>query len=179
MTAPIATPRPGVTLRLATRDDVPLILDFIRELADYEREPGAVQADEALLTANLFGTQPGAEVVIAEADGQPAGFALFFHNFSTWLGRRGLYLEDLFVRPQFRGRGVGEVLMAYLAKLALERGCGRFEWAVLDWNTPAIDFYRRLGAAGMDEWTVQRVTGDALRALAARFSSAPPLAGEG
>jgi GNAT superfamily N-acetyltransferase len=173
MTAAIATLRPGVTLRLASRDDVPLILTFIRELADYEREPDAVQADEAMLAANLFGAQPGAEVVIAEADGQPAGFALFFHNFSTWLGRRGLYLEDLFVRPQFRGRGVGQVLMAYLARLAVERDCGRFEWAVLDWNTPAIDFYRRLGAAGMDEWTVQRVTGEALHALAASFDAPP------
>ena len=171
MTVPITTPRPGVTLRLATRDDVPLILTFIRELALYEREPDAVQTDEAMLAANLFGTKPGAEVVIAEADGQPAGFALFFHNFSTWLGRRGLYLEDLFVRPEFRGRGVGQVLMAYLAKLAVERGCGRFEWAVLDWNTPAIEFYRRLGANGMDEWTVHRVTGEALQALAAGFDA--------
>lgn len=166
----IATPRPGVTLRLATRGDVPLILALIRELAEYEREPDAVEADEALLAANLFGPHPGAEVVMADVDGEPAGFALFFHNFSTWLGRRGLYLEDLFVRPRFRGRGVGQVLMAYLAKLAIERGCGRFEWSVLDWNTPAIEFYRRLGAVGMDEWTVQRVTGDALQALAAGFA---------
>jgi GNAT superfamily N-acetyltransferase len=171
MTAALATPRPGVTLRLASRDDVPLILTFIRELAQYEREPDAVQTDEATLATNLFGAQPGAEVVIAEVDGQPAGFALFFHNFSTWLGRRGLYLEDLFVRPEYRGRGVGQVLMAYLAKLAVERDCGRFEWSVLDWNTPAIDFYRRLGAAGMDEWTVQRVTGEALHALAASFDA--------
>lgn len=166
----IATPRPGVTLRLATRGDVPLILALIRELAEYEREPDAVEADEALLAANLFGPHPGAEVVMADVDGEPAGFALFFHNFSTWLGRRGLYLEDLFVRPRFRGRGVGQVLMAYLAKVAIERGCGRFEWSVLDWNTPAIEFYRRLGAVGMDEWTVQRVTGDALQALAAGFA---------
>ncbi|GAB3379835.1 GNAT family N-acetyltransferase [Lysobacter fragariae] len=169
----IPTPRPGVTLRPATRDDVGLILSLIRELALYEREPDAVLADEALLIANLFGERPGAEVVIADVDGQPAGFALFFHNFSTWLGRRGLYLEDLFVRPAFRGRGVGQVLMAYLAKLAVERGCGRFEWSVLDWNTPAIDFYRHLGAVGMDEWTVQRLTGDSLHALAAGFDAAP------
>jgi GNAT superfamily N-acetyltransferase len=166
----IATNRPGVTLRLATQADVPLILALVRELAEYEREPDAVEADESLLAANLFGQQPGAEVVIADVDGQPAGFALFFHNFSTWLGRRGLYLEDLFVRPEFRGRGVGQVLMAYLAKLAVDRGCGRFEWSVLDWNTPAIEFYRRLGAVGMDEWTVQRVNGDALHALAASFA---------
>ena len=171
--APIATRRAGVTLRPATRDDVPLILALIRELAEYEREPDAVKADEATLAANLFGEHPGAEVVIAEADGRPAGFALFFHNFSTWLGRRGLYLEDLFVRPEFRGRGVGQVLMAYLAKLAVERGCGRFEWWVLDWNAPALDFYRRLGAVPMDEWTVQRMTGDALHALAASFDAPP------
>lgn len=167
MTA-IATRRRGVTLRAATREDVPQILAFIRELAEYEREPDAVHADEALLAANLFGAAPGAEVVIAQVDGAPAGFALFFHNFSTWLGRRGLYLEDLFVRPEYRGRGVGQVLMAYLAKLAVERDCGRFEWSVLDWNTPAIDFYRRLGAVGMDEWTVQRLSGEALRELAAQ-----------
>jgi len=167
----IPTSRPGVTLRLATRNDVPLILDFIRALAEYEREPDAVLATEAMLETELFGEHPGAEVVIAEADRRPAGFALFFHNFSTWLGRRGLYLEDLFVRPEFRGRGVGQVLMAYLAKLALERGCGRFEWSVLDWNTPAIDFYRSLGAIGMEEWTVQRLSGDALQKLATAFDA--------
>jgi len=167
----LATPRPGVTLRPANRDDVPLILALIRELAEYEREPDAVQTDEAMLAANLFDDVPGAEVVIADVDGHPAGFALFFHNFSTWLGRRGLYLEDLFVRPEYRGRGVGQVLMAYLAKLAVERGCGRFEWSVLDWNTPAIDFYRRLGAVGMDEWTVQRVSGESLHALATSFDA--------
>ena len=170
-TADPIVPHRGVRLRPAMRDDVPLVLAFIRELAEYEREPDAVLADEALLADNLFGATPGAEVVIADVDGDPAGFALFFHNFSTWLGRRGLYLEDLFVRPAFRGRGVGQVLMAYLAKLAVERGCGRFEWSVLDWNTPAIEFYRRLGATGMEEWTVQRVTGEALHALAASFDA--------
>jgi GNAT superfamily N-acetyltransferase len=175
----IATSQPGVSLRFAAREDVGLILAFIRELAEYERAPEEVVADEAALATSLFGEHPGAEVVIAEVDGQPAGFALFFHNFSTWLGRRGLYLEDLFVRPEYRGRGVGQVLMAFLAKLALDRGCGRFEWWVLDWNTPAIDFYRRLGAVGMDEWTVQRLTGPALADLAASFSSPPPRAGEG
>lgn len=173
-TTPIATSRPGVTLRPASRDDVPLILALIRELAEYEREPDAVQTDEAMLATNLFGDAPGAEVVIADVDGQPAGFALFFHNFSTWLGRRGLYLEDLFVRPEYRGRGVGQVLMTYLAKLAVERGCGRFEWSVLDWNTPAIEFYRRLGAVGMDEWTVQRLHGTALLALAAQTGGGDP-----
>ena len=166
MPASIATQRPGVTLRIATREDTALILALIRELAEYEREPDAVQTDEAMLAANLFGAQPGAEVVIAEADGAPAGFALFFHSFSTFLGQPGLYLEDLFVLPSHRGLGLGKRLMVHLARLAVERGCGRFEWSVLDWNTPAIDFYRRLGATGMDEWTVQRVSGEALRALA-------------
>lgn len=157
---------PATALRPATRADVPLILDLIRALAEYEREPDAVEATEGLLEEQLFGEHPGAEVVIAEVDGQGAGFALFFHNFSTWRGRRGLYLEDLFVRPQFRGLGLGRALMIHLAKLAVQRGCARFEWSVLDWNTPAIDFYRSLGAVGMDEWTVQRLDGDALLALA-------------
>ncbi|MFT3755396.1 MAG: GNAT family N-acetyltransferase [Pseudoxanthomonas sp.] len=159
---------PAITLRPASRADVPLILELIHALAEYEREPDAVEATEALLDRQLFGAQPGAEVVIAEVDGQGAGFALFFHNFSTWRGRRGLYLEDLFVRPQFRGLGIGRALMVHLAKLAVQRDCARFEWSVLDWNTPAIDFYRSLGAVGMDEWTVQRVDGAALQALAAQ-----------
>ena len=167
----IATRQPGVTLHAAQHEDVGLILDLIRELAVYEREPDAVRADEAMLARQLFGERPAAEVVIARVDGEPAGFALFFHNFSTWLGQRGLYLEDLFVRPQFRGHGAGLALMAHLARLAVERDCGRFEWSVLDWNTPAIDFYRRLGATGMDEWTVQRVTGESLQALAASFEA--------
>ncbi|HZH44499.1 MAG TPA: GNAT family N-acetyltransferase [Lysobacter sp.] len=157
---------PGVVLRPAVREDVPLILGFIRELADYEKLAHEVVADEAVLTEQLFGAHPAAEVVIAEVDGQPAGFALFFHNFSTFLGRRGLYLEDLYVRPAFRGHGLGLTLMRHLARIAVERGCGRFEWWVLDWNTPAIEFYRRLGAVGMGDWTVQRLTGDALRRLA-------------
>lgn len=155
-------------IREATGEDVPLILALIRELADYERDPGAVVATEALLTEQLFGERPGAEVLIAELDGEPAGFALFFHNFSTWTGRRGLYLEDLFVRPAFRGAGIGLALMRQLAHIAVQRGCGRFEWSVLDWNTPAIDFYRKLGAVGMDQWTVQRMDGEALHALAAQ-----------
>jgi GNAT superfamily N-acetyltransferase len=168
----IPTDHPGVTLRPAAPADIGLILALIRELAEYEREPDAVLADEAGLAAQLFGERPAAEVVIAQVDGAPAGFALFFHNFSTWLGKRGLYLEDLFVRPQHRGRGVGQALMAYLARLALDRDCGRFEWSVLDWNTPAIDFYRRLGAVPMDEWTVQRLSGPALQALAAAAGAA-------
>lgn len=167
----IATPHPGVTLRPARPEDVAQILAFIRELAEYEREPDAVKATEATLSRQLFGDRPAAEVVMADVDGKPAGFALFFHNFSTWLGQRGLYLEDLFVRPRFRGRGVGQALMAHLARLAVERDCGRFEWSVLDWNTPAIDFYRRLGAVGMEEWTVQRLSGEALHRLAASFDA--------
>lgn len=158
---------PRIALRPATRADIPQILDFIHGLAEYEKLAHEAVATPALLERHLFGDRPAAEVVIAEADGAPAGFALFFHSFSTFLGQPGLYLEDLFVLPSYRGLGLGKRLMVHLAQLALARGCGRFEWSVLDWNTPAIDFYRRLGAAGMDGWTVQRVSGDALRALAA------------
>ncbi len=159
-------PTATIHLRFASAADIPHILAFIRELGEYEKLAHEVVADEATLTTQLFGDRPAAEVIIAEVDGQPAGFALFFHNFSTFLGQRGLYLEDLFVRPQFRGLGLGKRLMVHLAKLAVERDCGRFEWSVLDWNEPAIRFYRSLGASGMQEWTVQRVTGAALRALA-------------
>ena len=159
---------PTIHLRQAQIADIPHILTFIRELADYEKLAHEAVADEATLAAHLFGEHPAAEVVIAEVDGQPAGFALFFHTFSTFLGQRGLYLEDLFVRPQYRGLGLGRQLMVHLATLALQRDCGRFEWSVLDWNAPAIGFYRELGATPMDEWTVQRVSGDALRSLAAR-----------
>ena len=157
-----------IVIRPATADDVPLIRQLIAELADYERLADAAVATDDDLRAALFSAQPAAEVLIGEVDGQPAGFALFFHNFSTFLGQRGLYLEDLFVRPQFRGAGLGKHLMATLARLAVQRGCGRFEWSVLDWNTPSIGFYRSIGAVGMDEWTVQRLQGDALHALAAR-----------
>ena len=157
---------PRIELRPATTADTPHILAFIRELADYEKLAHEAVADEATLATHLFSENPAAEVVIAEVDGQPAGFALFFHTFSTFLGQRGLYLEDLFVRPAFRGLGLGRRLMVHLAQLALQRDCGRFEWSVLDWNAPAIGFYRSLGATGLDEWTVQRVSGAALRALA-------------
>ena len=157
-----------IAIRPATPDDVPLIRQLIVELAEYERMRDAAVATDAALREQLFGAQPVAEVLLGEVDGQPAGFALFFHNFSTFLGQRGLYLEDLFVRPQFRGAGLGKHLMATLARLAVQRGCGRFEWSVLDWNTPSIGFYRSIGAVGMDEWTVQRLQGDALHALAAR-----------
>lgn len=157
---------PAISLRPAQREDTAQILAFVRELAEYEKLAHEAVATEAGMTEQLFGERPAAEVVIAEVDGHPAGFALFFHNFSTFLGQRGLYLEDLFVQPQYRGLGLGERLMVHLAKLAVERGCGRFEWSVLDWNEPAIRFYRRLGAVGLDEWTVQRVSGQALRDLA-------------
>lgn len=160
------SPSPTIQLRPATRTDVPEILAFVRELAEYEKLAHEAVATAAGMTEQLFGEHPAAQVVIAEVDGQPAGFALFFHNFSTFLGQRGLYLEDLFVRPQYRGLGLGERLMVHLARLAVERGCGRFEWSVLDWNEPAIRFYRRLGAVGLDEWTVQRVSGQALHDLA-------------
>ena len=158
--------RPEIALRAATPADIPQILDFIRGLAEYEKLAHEAVATPALLETHLFGERPAAEVVIAEADGVPAGFALFFHSFSTFLGQPGLYLEDLFVQPGHRGFGIGRRLMVHLAQLAVTRGCGRFEWSVLDWNEPAIRLYRSLGAVGLDEWTVQRVTGDALQALA-------------
>jgi GNAT superfamily N-acetyltransferase len=161
-------PAAGGALRIepAVERDTPLVLSFIRELAEYERLLDQVVASEALLREQLFGERPGAEVLIARWHGEPAGFALFFHNFSTFLGRRGLYLEDLFVRPAFRGQGVGRALLAHLAELAVARGCGRLEWWVLDWNEPALRFYRGLGAVPMSDWTVYRLTGEPLRALA-------------
>ena len=155
-----------ITIRDTTPADTGTILRFVRELAEYEREPDAVKATEADFERMLFGPRPYAEAVIAEEDGTPLGFALFFHTFSTWEGRPGLYLEDLYVTPQARGKGVGKRLLSHLAKIAVTRGCTRFEWSVLDWNEPAIRFYRSLGAVPMDEWTVNRVTGDALVALA-------------
>jgi GNAT superfamily N-acetyltransferase len=156
----------STTLRAATPEDVGLILGFIRDLAAYEKLLDQVVTDEAALTAALFGERPQAEVVIAEHDGAAAGFALYFHNFSTFRGRRGLYLEDLFVRPEHRGAGIGKALLAHLAKLAVERSCARFEWAVLDWNTPAIGFYQSLGARLLDDWRVCRLDGEALARLA-------------
>lgn len=162
-----------ITIRSATADDIPLVLDFIRGLAEYERLAHEMVATEAGLRDALFGPRSDAEVLLAELEGAAAGFALFFHNFSTFLGRRGLYLEDLFVWPRYRGRGVGRALLARLAALALERECGRFEWSVLDWNESAIGFYRALGAVPMDGWTVFRLTGDALDRLAATDGRAP------
>ena len=155
-----------IAIRPATPADLPLIAQFIRDLAEYEKLAHEVRFDEAKLGTNLFGPRPNAEVVIGELDGEPQGFALFFHNFSTFEGRPGLYLEDLFVRPEARGSGLGKALLAHLAQLCVERDCARLEWWVLDWNTPSIGFYQSLGAKLMDEWTVMRVDGDALTALA-------------
>jgi GNAT superfamily N-acetyltransferase len=155
-----------ITIRPASRDDVPLVMQFIRDLAHYERLEHEVSASEAQLREALFGERRYAEVVFACVSGKPEGFALFFHNFSTFKGRPGIYLEDLFVRPEARGRGIGKRLLAYLARTAVERDCARLEWAVLDWNEPSIGFYRSLGAAPMDEWTVFRLTGERLALLA-------------
>jgi GNAT superfamily N-acetyltransferase len=153
-------------IRNANESDVPLIHQFIRDLADYEQLAHVVVATDEQLRATLFGSTPYAEVIIAEEDGTPAGFALFFHNYSTFLAQRGIYLEDLFVKPEFRGRGYGKALLARLAQIARERDCGRVEWAVLDWNEPSIAFYESLGARKMDEWHTFRLTGPALERLA-------------
>ncbi len=153
------------TIRPATRDDVPLILTLVRELATYEKLAQDVVATEETLATSLFGRRPAAEVLIAEFHGAAVGFALFFPNYSTFLGKAGIYLEDLFVRPGARGRGVGRALFSRLAAVATERGCGRLEWAVLDWNVSAVGFYEKLGAAAMDDWTIYRLTGDALSSL--------------
>ncbi len=156
----------GTRIREATGEDVPLILSLVRELAEYERLSDEVVATEEGLRENLFGGRRYAEVLIAEHNGAPAGFALFFHNFSTFLGKPGIYLEDLYVKPEFRGAGIGRKLLVRLARLARERDCGRLEWWVLDWNEPSIGFYRKLGAVPMDDWTVYRISGTALEDLA-------------
>jgi GNAT superfamily N-acetyltransferase len=150
----------------ATEHDVPVILRFIRELADYEKLAHEVVASEESLRASLFGPRPAAEAVIAYAGDEPAGFAVYFQTFSTFLGRPGIYLEDLYVTPSWRSHGLGRRLLAYVARVAVERGYGRMEWSVLDWNELALGVYRKIGARPMDEWTVQRLTGDALRSLA-------------
>ncbi len=157
---------PTIAIRPATPDDVPLILMFLRELAAYEKLSHEVVASEADFQAALFGARPTVEAVIASLDGEAVGYALFFPNFSTFLGKPGLYLEDLYVRPAARGFGVGRELLIYLARLAVERGWGRFEWAVLDWNEPSIGFYKKLGAVPMDELTIFRLTGERLKKLA-------------
>jgi GNAT superfamily N-acetyltransferase len=150
----------------ATEGDVPLVLSLIKALAEYERLAHDVVATEAMVRESLFGPHAAAHAVIARMDGAPAGFALWFYNYSTFLGRPGLYLEDLFVLPEWRGRGIGRALLSHLARNAVARGCGRMEWSVLDWNQPAIRFYRSLGARPMDEWTVYRLTGEALAKVA-------------
>lgn len=155
-----------LNIRFATPDDIGAIHGFILALADYEKLAHEVRADRDVLARHLFGDRPMAEVLIAERDGVAVGFALFFHNFSTFEGRPGIYLEDLFVSPQARGSGAGKALLARLAQLTIDRDCARLEWSVLDWNTPAIDFYRAIGARPMDGWTIQRMDGDALVALA-------------
>lgn len=153
-------------IRTAGADDVPLVLDFIRGLAEYERAPEKAIATEADLLRDGFGAVPRFRVIIAEWDGAPAGFAFFFFNYSTWNGRPGLYLEDLFVKPEWRGKGIGKALLIRLAQIAVEENCMRFDWQVLDWNTPAIRFYESLGAQVKKEWLTMRVEGEALKALA-------------
>ncbi len=157
---------PELEIRAATEDDVPLILSLIKELAEYERLSHEVVATEEAHRVTLFGERPVAEVLIGRYRDEPAGFALFFHSFSTFLGKPGIYLEDLYVRPEFRGAGIGRAVLVHLAKLARERGCGRLEWSVLDWNEPAIRFYRGLGASPVSGWTLYRLTGEALEELA-------------
>ncbi len=157
------------TLRSASIDDVPTILGFITELAEYEKLAHEVVATEDTLRETLFGPTPYAQVIIAELAGVAVGYALFFHNFSTFTGRPGIYLEDLYVQPQYRGQGFGKLLLAYLARKAVDMNCTRVEWSVLDWNQPAIDFYRSIGALPMDGWTVQRLDGDRLANFAHEF----------
>jgi len=156
----------ALSIDFARPEDVPLILELIRELAEFEHEAESARATGEQLHEALFGPRPAAEAVIARVDGEAAGWALWFQNFSTWTGKPGLWLEDLYVRPQHRRQGVGRGLLVYLARLCVERGYGRFEWSVLDWNTPALEFYKALGAEPMGEWTTQRLTGDALSRLA-------------
>ncbi|WP_312907654.1 GNAT family N-acetyltransferase [Tissierella praeacuta] len=164
----IPTKNEHFKIRFAEEKDVELILDFIKELADYEKLLHEVVATEETLMDSLF-VRKSAEVIIGEHDGKPVGFALFFHNFSTFLGRPGIYLEDLYVRPEMRGKGYGKILLFFLAKLAIERNCGRFEWWCIDWNEPSINFYKSIGAVPMDEWTVYRVHNQALIDLANEF----------
>jgi GNAT superfamily N-acetyltransferase len=161
----------SIQIRKATEADVPVIAWFIRQLAEYERLLHETVMTEESLRESLFGSRPSAEVLLGYYQDKPVGFAVFFHNFSTFLGRRGLYLEDLFVIPEVRGKGFGRAFLVHLAKIARERDCGRFEWAVLDWNEPSIQFYKNLGAVPMNEWTIFRVTGEALKRLAEEGNS--------
>lgn len=164
----IETKLENFKMRFAEQDDIPLILDFIKQLAVYEKMLDSVTATEELLNESLF-ERKVAEVIIGEYDEKPMSFALFFHNFSTFVGKPGLYLEDIFVKPEYRGKGIGKIMLSYLAKLAVDRKCGRFEWFCLNWNEPAIKFYKSKGAVPMDEWTVYRVSGDVLEDLAREF----------
>ena len=165
----VATKIKNFTIRPATVDDAPVILSLIKGLAEYEKLSHEVVATEELLRDTLFGTRPVAEVILGDYNGEPVSFALFFHNYSTFLGRPGIYLEDLFVKPEMRRKGFGKVMLAYVANLTKERQCGRLEWSVLDWNEPAWKFYKSIGAVPMDEWTVHRVTGEGINRLAAEF----------
>ena len=165
----IETSLPDFHIRHAESDDAALILDFIRELAVYEKLAHEVVATEQTLRETLFGETPYAQVLIGEYQGEAVGYALYFHNFSTFTGRPGIYLEDLFVQPQHRGKGYGKSLLAYIARVAVEKKCTRVEWSVLDWNEPSIQFYRSIGAAPMDGWTVQRLDGDSLTEFANQF----------
>ena len=160
-------PVAAVTIRVATADDAALILRFIRELAIYEKAEASVQTDEAGIRASLFGPAAKAHALICEADGVAIGYAVYFYNYSTWLGRNGIYLEDLYVSPEHRGSGAGKALLQHIARIAVAEGCGRFEWSVLDWNEPAIKFYEAAGAKPQSEWTVYRMEGEALKAFAA------------
>jgi GNAT superfamily N-acetyltransferase len=157
---------PELSVRRATANDVALVLGFVRELAEYERLSHLVTATEPTLREALFGAHPGAEVLLAFEAAAPVGFAVYFHNFSTFLGKHGLWLEDIYVKPEFRRKGYGRMLLLHVARIAHERGCGRFEWAALDWNVPAVEFYKSLGAVPLDDWTIFRVTGEALGRLA-------------
>jgi len=158
-----------LSLRFATPDDIPVILEFIKELADFEKLSHEVVATEKMLKKSLFGERPMAEVIIADYLSKPVGFSLFFHNFSTFLGRPGLYIEDLYIKPEHRGMGIGKTILKYLAKLAVERDCGRLEWWVLNWNINALNFYNELGAQAMDQWTVFRITGETLSNLSESY----------
>ncbi len=160
-----------LNIRKAALDDIPLILEFIRELAEFERAPEEAVATPEDLRRDGFSSEPRFFVEIAEWNGEPAGFALWFFNYSTWQGKPGLYLEDLFVRPRFRQRGIGKALLIHLARVAVEKGCGRYQWQVLDWNTPAIKFYESLGAKVMKEWLTMRVSGDGLGRLGEQGSN--------
>lgn len=166
----ISTALPGFIIRSATLDDSELILNFIKELAAYEKLSDEVVATADTLGDSLFGERAYAEVLIGEYEGSPVGYALYFYNYSTFTGRPGIYLEDLYVKPELRGKGFGKSLLAYIARLAVERNCTRVEWSVLDWNEPSIQFYRSIGAAPLDEWTVQRLDGSALENFAEQFA---------